>query len=474
MGRWCMARRRARARRAWGCRPWAWRAGVRRVRPSGRRARVVVRPGLVAVRLAVVTAVAGATVLLPGATAPAADAADGYAYAFADGARRIEGATGTADAVALEPGTTYRSSLPRSGTVHFRLELDAASNAYASVTAVPAAGAAVTAADGIRMSVRDADGSSCSSDSVSFGAARSPRPLTAWGMREISPGGLRCQEPGTYYVTVERIRPQDSPPDPWALELATATEPGLERTGATSAPGTWDSSSPEPVTGEPERRRGGSGFADATAVAQGVWRDDVRPGQTLFYKVPVDWGRQLYATAELGSAGGGSGYAPGALSLTLHNPVRGEVDDAATGYAGRRATADLSPVPPVAHANRHAAADQVSGMRFAGEYYLVVHLAEGVAEDFGEGPFGLTLRVRIKGGGQGGPGYDGEPVPRGVFEVAGRAAASEGGAASDDLAMKAVAVGGIGTGSALLVGLGVWTVVARRRGPGPRPGSPGL
>ncbi|MGW0812574.1 hypothetical protein ACWD00_04805 [Streptomyces viridiviolaceus] len=422
------------------------------------------------VRLAVVSAVAGATVLLPGGTALAADGPAGDAYAFAEGARRIEGAVGTADAALLEPGMPYRSSLPRNGTVHFRLELDATSNAYVSVTAVPAAADAVTAVDGIRVTVQDAEGRACSSDSAGFGAARSPRPVTAWGMRETSPTGTRCQEPGTYYVTVERLRPQDSPPGAWDLELTTATEPRPKRTGATHAPETWDSASPTPLTGEPERRRGGSGFADATAVAEGVWRDDVRPGQTLFYKVPVDWGQQLHATAELAGSGSGSGYATSALALALHNPVRGEVEDSATGYTGRRTTVDLAPVPPVAYANRYATADQVSGLRFAGAHYLVVHLAAQVAEDFGDGPFELTLRVRVEGAGESGPGYDGEPVPQGVFEVAGRPAASEGEATGDDLALKAVAVGGIGTGSVLLVGLGVWTALARRRGADPRAG----
>lgn len=415
-----------------------------------------------------VTALAAATALLPGGTALAADEPAGLPYAFAEGARRIEGAVGTADAVLLEPGTPYRSSLPRSGTVHFRLELDAASNAYVSVTAVPAAAAAVTAADGIRVSVQDADGRACSSDSAGFGAARSPRPVTALGMREMSRAASRCQEPGAYYVTVERLRPQDSPPAAWDLELTTATEPPPQRTGATHAPGTWNSASPEPPAGEPRRRRGGSGFADATTLAQGVWRDDVRPGQTLFYKVPVDWGRQLHATAELAGSGSGSGYATSALALALHNPVRGEVDDSATGYTGRPATAGLSPVPPVAYANRYANADQVGGMRFAGAYYLVVHLAAQVAEDFGDGPFQLTLRVRVEGAGEGGPGYDGEPVPRGVFDVTGQEAAPEDGATGDDLGLKVLAVGGIGTGSALLVGLGVWTALARRRGAGPR------
>ncbi|MFB7088822.1 hypothetical protein [Streptomyces sp. NPDC056296] len=411
------------------------------------------------------TVVLATTAALPAGASFAAGTSPGYA--FAEEARRIEGTSGTSDAVRLEPGAMYRSSLPRSGTLYYRLELDAASDAYVSVTAVPGPDGEVTAVDGIRVSVQDAEGGSCSSDSATFGAARSPRPVTARGMREIAPGETRCQDPGTYYVAVERSRPQDSPPRAWDLELTAVTEPRPERTGATTAPEAWDSASPAPLAGEPERRPGGSGFAHATPVGQGVWRDDIRPGQTLFYRVPVDWGRQLSATAELGSSGDGSGYATSALHLALHNPVRGEVDDAARGYTGRPSSVGLAPLPPVAYANRYATDVQAGAMRFAGSYYLVVHLAAQVADDFGDGSFGLTLRVRLGGAPRTGPEYAGESEPKGVFEVSAqdREAAPEGGAGGDDLAMKAVAVGGIGTGSLLLVGLGVWTAAARR---GPR------
>lgn len=418
----------------------------------------------------VLAAAVAATAALPGATALAAGAAGPHAgYDFADDAVRITGASVTADAETLTAGSTYRSALPRNGTLYYRLELDAASDAYVSVTAVPGTDGDVTAVDGIRVSVRDADGGSCSVHSATFGAAHSPRPVTAWGMREIDPGAGRCQEPGTYYVGVQRTRPQDSPPDDWDLELTAATEPRPRQTGPTKAPETWDSASPEPLAGEPERRPGGSGFAHATRVGQGVWRDDIRPGETLYYKVPVDWGRQVYATAELAGSADASGYATGALRLALHNPVRGEVDDAAKGYTGRRTSVGLAPLPPVAYPNRYANAGQVGALRFAGDYYVVVHLAAQVADDFGEGPFGLTLRLRLGGAAQSGPDYAGEPRPKGLFEVSAqdRVAAPGGGsgsgAAGDDVAMKAVAVGGIGTGSLLLLGLAVWTAAARRR-----------
>ncbi|WP_344600597.1 hypothetical protein [Streptomyces glaucus] len=443
-----------------------WCAGASRGGAPGRRPAVARVPAALR-RLGVVAAVLCTTAVLPGQAARAAGTASG-GYAFAEDARRVDGSGSTADAVRLEPGATYRSSLPRSGKVYYRLELDAARSAYVSVTAVPRPGSTISAVDGIRVAVQDAGSQSCSFDTTTFGAARSPHPIAAWGMREISPARSLCQDAGTYYVAVERVDPEASSPDAWDLEIATVTEPRPERAGGTDAPEVWDSASPEPLTDEPVRRRGGAGFADAATVGQGVWRDDIEPGRTLFYKVPVDWGQQLYATAELGSSSGGSGYATGALDLSLYNPVRGQAQDVGAGYDGGQQAIALAPGPPVAYRNRYAAAEQIRAMRFAGSYYLVVHLAEQVADGFGDGPFGLTLRVRVEGAAQEGPRYAGESVPRGVFEVTeeDREAVSEGGAGGG-LAMRVVAVSGIGAGSVLMAGLGVWTVVARRRAAGP-------
>nr|WP_230885507.1 hypothetical protein [Streptomyces spinoverrucosus] len=409
-------------------------------------------------------------------SAPASASVSGFAsassYAFSEDARPVPAATGTTDAVRLEPGRTYRSTLPAGGKAYYRLVLDATSNAYVSATAVPDPDASVSAIEGIEVSVQDADGRSCSTDTTTFGAARSPHPIAAGGAREV--GGTRCQGAGTYYVVVERAGTTDSAPAAWDLELAAVAEPGLAQAGATKAPEAWDSATPAPPTDEPERRPGGAGFASATDLGQGVWTDDIAPGQTLFYKVPVDWGQQLSATGELGTATAGSGYAGSALDVSLYNPVRAFVADKSVGYDGKQRTAALAPLPPVDHANRHSFTDRVSGMRFAGSYYLAVHLSAEVAEEFGDGPFGLTLRVGLKGAAQEGPAYAGQSVPEGIFQVreggsgggpgAGAGAEGEAGGDGDGGTMTAVAVGGIGAGTVILVGLGVWTAVARRRG----------
>jgi hypothetical protein len=426
------------------------------------------------VRTGAVTVVLGLTAAVaPGQAALAAPGASGTAvtpspYAFAEDARSIEGARSTADADPLTPGRAYKSSLPSSGKVNYRLELDATSNVYVSVTAVPSPASTVSVIDGVKVSVQDAEGNSCSGDSASFGAARSPHPIAAWGKREIAPNKSLCRKSGAYYVSVERVDPEGegSSPDAWDLELLAMTEPRTVRTAATGAPEVWNSATPQPLQEDPEHRRGGAGFAEATPLDEGVWRDDLRPGQTVFYEVPVDWGQQLSVTADLGSTdAAGTVYAPDALDLDLYNPARGRVADIGVGYDGDQNSGSLPPLPPVDHANRNAATAQVSAVRFAGSYYLVAHLSRNVADSFGDGPFKMTLRVRVSGAARSGPEYAGTSEPEGAFDVSDedREAAAEGVTGGNDTAMRVVAVSGIGTGSALLVALGVWTVLARRR-----------
>lgn len=482
-------------------------------------------------------AAVGAFVCVTTVSAGPAAAADAPTpYSYADDVTTIEGSTSTTGAVRLVPGRTYRSAIAPGEKLYYRLDLDALSNAYASATAVPEVGTPVTSADGLRVSVEDADAHRCSYQTARFGPVRSAHPVTAWASRVIGADEYMCQGAGTYYVVVERVESgapagssgaagastSGSSPgsssgsgaggsaEEWGLEIGSAVETAVKKGGSTTAPETWNSASPEALRGDPRIRRGGSGFATATPVAEGIWqdKDGIRAGETLYYKVPVDWGEQIHATVELGSATGGDGYVGNALVMSLHNPARGLVRDKLVSYNGDQRTADLGSLPPVAYDNRFSLDDEASGMRFAGWYYLAVHLGAPVAEHFGEQPIGLTLRIRVSGQAEAGPGYLAAAAPRGVFEVTaedqeaaengatgstwdgdgerdtggtGETHPSGGGEGSgsstltgdERLAMTAVAAGGIGTGSLLVLMLVAWTVVARRRGARAEAAGPG-
>ncbi|MFI8367439.1 hypothetical protein [Streptomyces sp. NPDC085466] len=429
---------------------------------TGRRVRAAAGPRK-AVALLTAAAALGTLAALP---ARAADGTAIPAYAFDPAAQRIQGAASSADADPLEPGRTYRDTLKKDGKVYYRIDLDTSKNSYVSAVAVPKPGAKAAYGDGFRIAIQDGSGTDCGYQEVNFAAGDHARPLTGYARRIVHPDESSCQDAGTYYVIVERESDAASDPDDWELELQHVNEPLLSKIGPDKLPESWPSGTPAPPAGGPKERQGGAGFHTAVSLQEGEWRADVRPGQTLFWRVPVDWGQQIFATAELGSSSAGDELVGNALALGLDNPARGFVDVQTESYDGKPSTAVLSPKRPVAHENRSSYETATNGMRFAGWYYLTATLSPEIAQEYGDEPLPLILRVRITGERKQGPGYAGDP---GIFQVTAddRQAAANGAtgaeAAAGDGTMVALAAGGLGLGTVLLVGLGAWTLLARRR-----------
>ncbi|KOX38640.1 hypothetical protein ADL06_00330 [Streptomyces sp. NRRL F-6491] len=390
-------------------------------------------------------------------------------YTFDATAQRVRGAASSSDAQPLETGRTYRDTLRKNGKVYYRVVLDGKRNTYVSVVAVPGPGGKVDYGDGFKVSIQDNSGTECGYQQMGFSSARYTRPLAAYARRTVNPDSSSCQQPGNYYVLVERTTKAGSDQSDWDVEIRHLAEPLLKKAGPTELPEAWPSATPAPLTGEPEPRQGGSGVYDAASLTQGEWRADIRPGQTLFYRVPLDWGQQLFATAELGSSAEGDDHVSNALVLSLENPALGHVDAETVGYGGKQATLALGPQRPVAHENRTSYTESTSGMRFAGWYYLSATLSPEIAEEYGDGPVPLTLRVNVLNAAKAGPGYDADPGPFAVTPDDKRSAekGSSGAQAAEEAArgdsMRLVATAGIGTGTVLLLGLGAWTLVARRR-----------
>ncbi|MEU4102675.1 hypothetical protein AB0F16_19155 [Streptomyces tanashiensis] len=429
---------------------------------AGRRTGIGRRAGA----LIAAAAAVGAVTALP-VQARAAEGTEGAAvppYAFDGSAQRIQGAASSLDAKALKTGQTYRDTLKKDGKLHYRVDLDSKRNTYVSVVAVPKPGGKVEYGDGFKVSIQDNSGADCGYQDVDFGSGQYARPLAAYARRIVDPDSSSCQKQGAYYVLVERESAATSTPDDWELELRYVTEPLLKQAGPSALPEAWPSATPAPPAGGPQKRQGGAGFHEAVSLREGEWRADIRPGQTLFYRVPVDWGQQLFAGAELGSGTEGDSVS-NALTLSLDNPALGFVDMNTVRYDGKPAALALDPLRPVAHENRTSYEEATSGMRFAGWYYLLATLSPDMAAEYGDGPVPLTLRVNVEGTPGQAPAYDGDP---GMFSVTAddREAAANGASAAPATAngtMKVLAAAGIGTGTVLLLGLGAWTLLARRR-----------
>ncbi|MFD3522749.1 hypothetical protein [Streptomyces sp. NPDC058653] len=407
---------------------------------------------------------------LPGLAGTARAAEGPSPYAFDPAAEQVRGAASTSAARPLEAGSTYRDSIEPGKKLFYRLDLDAAESAYASATAVPELGSSVDYGDKLTVTVQDGDGRDCDSEQARvLSSSDYPHPLTAYATRTLDGKEYgACRKAGTYYVIVERESKATSTQDAWDLELRFLSEPGLTTAGPTEAPDDWPSASPEPPSGASKAREGGAGFTDATSLGRGEWTAGIDPGESLFYRVPVDWGQQLFTSAELGSSEG-DGFVSGALSLAVYNPARGLVDSAESmTYNGEQKSLSTDPAPPVDYANRFSSSGDERAMRFAGWYYLRVSLNPEVGEKFGQLPHDLTLRVAVDGTAEDGPGYDGPAdeftVPDEGLDPAGDGKTSE--AAGDSGTMELVAAGGIGTGTVLVLGLGGWMLLARRRAAG--------
>lgn len=148
---------------------------------------------------------------------------------------------------------------------------------------------------------------------------------------------------------LERSSDDKSTQETWDVELRYAAEPGLKAAGPTKAPESWPSASPAAPAGGAQQRHGGTSFHDSTGLGEGEWQDGIKPGETLFYRVPVDWGQQIFAGADLANSpvGDGAKSVSNALVLALYNPARGFVDDESSMYYdGKQKTVSLDPLRP--------------------------------------------------------------------------------------------------------------------------------
>ncbi|MEU3721223.1 hypothetical protein [Streptomyces sp. NPDC031705] len=404
--------------------------------------------------------------------APSGSARPVPPYRPADGAKPVRGAASTADAPPLEAGTFYEDTLAPGERV-YRLALDGTSTVYVSAVLHPPAGSRTGYGDGLEVEVMTSGGRACPNNPGRASFGYDPVPLGAVGQRRLEEDA-ECQSPGTYYAKVTRTAAKDSSQEAWPVELLVMREPApAAGTAPTTAPGVWPSASPAlPVT-DPVARTGGTGFNDARALGPGVWRDDLRPGQTRFYRVPLDWGQQLGIGAEIAKARMTKDYGSAAngLTVSVYSPYRGLVESKDTSYDGKQAAVTLPRTAPVAYENRFSDATAARPVRVAGWYYVAVTLGGKVGEFIEDAtPVPLTLRLDVSGGPAKAPGYR-ESLAAAGFGVgeADRAAAKEGltapeaAAARDDASvMRVVMVAGFGTGAVLLLGLGGWILLARR------------
>ncbi|WP_431780568.1 hypothetical protein [Streptomyces chumphonensis] len=393
-------------------------------------------------------------------------------YAMAEDARPVEGTASSSGGPELRPGLSTDSIGP--GEERFySVTLDDTSTVYLAATAAPRPGAEVRSfGEKLSMRLLTVEGDACdTAGSATFGTT-SAYPVSGYAARRVGGGIEECQEAGPYLFQVVRESPEESDQARWPIEIGYHVEPGLE--GAVPGPpggsGGEEPKAPTPPSGTARQAKGGTGFNDAGAVADGVWRDGIRAGESRFYRVPVDWGQQLFARLEVPNAAvdgdGAAGFVSDAFSLQLYNPARAALTDSDfETYSGEQAAMSLAG-GVVDYGNRFA--DEGRGRSIAGWHYLQVTFHRDMAAHFPDGA-DVTLRVTVDGAAQEAPAYVSDALPAG-FGVTDedREAAEQGLTAAEAVArrdggLRLLAYGAFGTGTALLLGLGAWWLVGRRR-----------
>lgn len=381
----------------------------------------------------------------------------------------LAGAATTADAPAMKPGVTYRDTIKVGETRIYGITLDATSSAYASAFALPAPGTRVAYGDGIELKLQSADGSDCDSTDAHFRDDGAVRPVGSAVARLIGVG-TSCQDANQYTLAVHRTSAGASDPGAWPLELRYVLEPPLKAGAAAGHAPDAGTASPTPLTsGTPRQATGGTSFDTAAPVKTGIWKDKVLPGETRFYKVPVDWGQQATVFSDFSSAQvtDSAVYVGSGVRLTAYSPVRELIDDEAHSYLGTP-TSVHEQLAPVSYANRAADDTAVSRVRYAGWYYFAVTVHPDVAKAV-SGAVPVTLRVDVTGATQDAPAYAGDPKAAGIGVDAHDVSAADGtpqsaaSSSSGNSAKRFLGFAALGAGTVLLLALAGWFLTARRR-----------
>ncbi len=365
------------------------------------------------------------------AAVPAAASASAGDGAYRTAGSRITGGTGPRTAAAIRPGQ-YLDTLAPGRTRWYAVALDSSATADLSVTAAPRIGAAVDYGDGIELTLLDGSGgadssggahtsggadssggsvgSTCDARSVHFGQAEGAMTLTGAVSRIPGQNGDgACDRAGRYLLAVHRTSAAGSDRHDWPVELHYGSRPPLPAGTTPAAARTDYGPAPAPLTGAPKDVVGGTGFNDAARLTPGVWRDRVRPGRTLFYRVHVGWGQQLSYTADFANeTAPAAGSGPGFVTSAAYAPDRLPVTSASDArdnrpYDGSPTSVGLGTVP-VSWTNRWVDDAAAQGVHQAGDYWIAVGLGPG-ADPAGGPAVGVVLRVRVSGQELAGPQY---------------------------------------------------------------------
>jgi Ca-activated chloride channel family protein len=342
--------------------------------------------------------------------------------------RPIVGGDSTGNAPELGPGqyldTFARGgdSITSDGTIkYYAVRLRAGDTIHISATLIPPSEhtpsgpftVLTVAADLV-----DTDDQPCgrySEQSFDIGVFGKVTPQTAV-LNEPPVGGKgwndeRCPAGSLAYVKITR-RGQGWADRALPMEIALRLEPPV---GAEGEPAVTARAAalPAPRETAPRAVPAGYSFNDAPELAPGTYSGSLVAGETLFSKVPVQWGQRLAYRVTL-AAIPGQDYQGAAFYVNLASPLRENLEQSRGGvefgFAGRRGyTLHGSALVPVRYANRSVPTAAIARYSVSGDHYLVLDATYPLG---GKPPFTIPFRltVAVEGTAETGPQYLSDPA----------------------------------------------------------------
>lgn len=174
-----------------------------------------------------------------------------------------------------------------------------------------------------------------------------------------------------------------------------------------------------PMSSTPKQVRGGTSFNDAPTLTPGSYTDDIVQGETLTYRVHLDWGQQINAKAtfaELDDAHRGAAFGTPLARIEAFSPARvpasseeGGDDNAQAAFFGHSGTHLATTSGPVNFRNSGASDNGIAGADVDGTYTVVVFLSKEPSGQSVPVPFQLDLSVL--GAKSGVPDFATAPTP---------------------------------------------------------------
>lgn len=291
---------------------------------------------------------------------------------------------------------------------------------------------------------------------------------------EKKPGN--CGRGGRYLVEVhnagDELRDAEAP-----LELVVIIEPKATDVSDLPEAATEEDKPVKPRTFHTSNPIVGSGsYGDAPVLESGSFRDMLRPGEDVYYRVPVNYGQRVAAELKLPQLSAENDVKLGngtSVRFRIVGPDREVVSQSGSSYySGNPDSLNVSSVP-VRYRNSESKDTTVSQTVLPGYYYIGLYMEPDVDDPYFELP--INLNVEVKGKVMGRPAFkltDGLVSPERQLKISNASAFGEptSGESSSGLGDTLLWIG-VTTGGVLLLGGVVATALLLRRRP--QPGMPG-